>query len=374
MVRLRASASVGGFASALLALVLVPWSSPVRAQSSAAEAVRTPLSETVYWGRFHDAGWRAMNKGWYDTAEREFGSAIRIAKRPEMGDSRVLARSYSSLAWALQKQGRNAEAEPLARWALETREARFGANAEPVARSLNQVATIYLALDRFNQAEPLLRRVLAMDKVASTTISLGGVIPMDASKSLTMIQEQAQSESLLGLGYVTQRRYAEAEADFARAVALREASQGSRHPETGDELNNLAWARLEQGKLAEARPSMEKSLDILEQSRGVQDPSVARTLDGLARIDAEQNNLPAAEAKYLRLIAIYEKLGPVQEPRLNEGLKRYADLLDRMGRPGEAGRVRGRSLKSIGNAKADGNGNFITPKIPTQVIPSRGRS
>lgn len=376
MVRLRESTSACGFAFgvASVLLALLPWPGRVlaqsAAQSAASGAIRTPLGETIYWSRFHDSGWKAMGKGWYDTAEREFTTAIRIAKRPEMGDSRVLARSYSSLAWALQKQGRNAEAEPLARWALETREARFGANAEPVARSLNQMATIYLALGRFNQAEPLLRRVLAMNKVASTTIDRGRVVPLDASKSTIMLQEQAQSESLLGLGYVVQRRFAEAEAEFARAVALREASQGSKHPETGDELNNLAWARLEQGKLAEARPTMEKSLDILEQGRGVQDPSVARALDGLARIDAGQNDLSAAETKYLRLIAIYESLGTGQESRLNDGLKRYADLLDRMGRSGEAGRVRDR----LPRPRPAGEAKSGAPKPGAPAIPDRGRS
>ena len=329
----------------------VPSTRPTRA--AAAASIRNPLSDHVDWMSLHEAGWRAMNKGWYDIAEREFAAAIRVAKRPGASDPRLLARSYSSFAWALQKQGRNADAEPLAKWALETREANFPANAEPVARSLNQMATLYLALNRTAEAEPLLRRAVAMD----------------AGTSITMKQEQAQSESLLGLTLVTQRRYAQAEGDFTRSIALREASQGSGHPETGDELNNLGWACLEQGKLVEARASLEKSLKILEQGRGVQDPSVARVLDGLARVDAEQNDLSAAEAKYLRLIAIYEKLGSGQQTRLNDGLKRYANLLDRMGRSADAGQVRGRLPSPNGKIKAGatGNANFISPKYPAPV-------
>ena len=62
-----------------------------------------PLDNHIDWMAFHDSGWKAMNKGWYDTAEREFLAAIRVARRPSMNDPRLLARSYSSLAWSLQK-------------------------------------------------------------------------------------------------------------------------------------------------------------------------------------------------------------------------------------------------------------------------------
>lgn len=306
----------------------------------------SPLYNHIDWWAFHDAGWRAMEKGWYDTAEREFLSALRIAKRPAMNDPRLLARTYSSLAWALQQQSKVAQAEPLARWALQVREQQFGPDAEPVARSLNQVATIQLALGRFAAAEPLLRRVAAMR----------------STRSVEMRREQAQSRSLLGLGLAADRLYARAEVEFARAVELRQAAQGSKHPEVGDELNNLGWVRLEQGKLAEARRDFEKALDILEQRRGVDDPSVARVLDGLARLDAEQKNYPEAESKYRRLIGIDEVLG--DKSRLADALKRYADVLDRMNRPADAARARARLAPTTAGKPLDDNVNLVAPKGP----------
>ena len=321
-----------------------------------------PLDDHWDWMLFDEYGWRAMNKGWYDTAEREFTKAIAIAKRSSSTDFRLLARSYYAMAWALQKQGRSADAEPLARWALDTRLARFSPNAEPVVRSLNQLATIDLALNRLGDAETLLRRVIAVDAGGSDTIKL----------------EQAQSESLLGLALVSQRRYAAGEVEFARAVALRAATQGARNPETGDELNNLAWSQIEQGKLAEAKGSMEQALQILAKGRGEADPSVARALDGLARIDTEQKDLGAAELKFRRLIAIYEKLGSGQRVRLEDGLKRYADLLDTMGRADAAKQVRDRLAGSAANtAAAKPNANFEPgkyPKTPAAAPPGRGRS
>ncbi len=97
---------------------------------------------------------------------------------------------------------------------------------------------------------------------------------------------------------------------------------------------------------------MEKALQILAKGRGEADPSVARALDGLARIDTEQKDLGAAEFKFRRLIAIYDRLGSSQRVRLDDGLKRYADLLDTMGRADAAKQVRDRLAGSAASTPA----------------------
>ena len=356
-------------APALLICALVDFTPEASGQSlsrSMPGNLAGPLDNHLDWMTFHEYGWRAMRNGWYDTAQREFTSAIQVARRSTMNEPRILARSYSSLAWAIQKQGRAREAEPLARWALDTRLALFEANAEPVARSLNQVATIYLEQNRFAEAEPLLRRVIAMKSSGQDTINL----------------EKAQSESLLGLSLAAQRRYAEGEAEFSRAVALRITSQGAKHQETGDELNNLAWSQIEQGKLVEGRASMDKALQIITQNRGESDPSVARALDGLARIDMEQKDLGAAEAKFRRVIAIYDQPGLAPDGLIKDALKRYADLLDQMDRRDDAKKVRGRLATPAGATagrtptQADGT-QFKAPDYPAAPAPTpgpRGRS
>ena len=304
----------------------------------------------------YDSGWRLMAKGRSDLAEREFAAAFRITQRPGMNDSRMLARIYSALAWSMQEQGRYDEAEPLAHWALTTREVRFGPQGEPVARSLNQMAMIYLATNRFPVAEPLLRRVIAMD---------GG-------KSLVIELEQARSESLLGLGLVAQRRYAAGELAFTRAVAIRKEAQGLKDPELGDELNNLAWAQIEQGKRIEARPVMDQALKILRQTRGDNDPSVARALDGLARIDVEEKKYAEAELKFQRLIPIYERNGAGQQARRDDALKRYADLLDRVGRTADAARERAKLPKAQNPAPTpnEAQTHLTSPASPTQPVRS----
>ena len=330
---------------------------PRQAKGSSLSGSSHSINDILDYSSLYDSGWRMMAKGRFNAAEREFVAAVRIAQRPSLNDSRMLARSYSALAWSMQEQGKDIEAEPFARWALSTREAQFGLQGEPVARSLNQMAMIYLSTNRFPLAEPLLRRVIAMD---------GGL-------SLAIELEQARSESLLGLGLVAQRRYAEGELAFNRAIVIRTDAQGLKDPELGDELNNLAWAQIEQGKLSEARPVMDRSLKILRQNRGDNDPTVARALDGLARIDTEENKLAEAELKFQRLIPIYDRNGVAQQSRRDDALKRYADLLDRVGRRDDATRARAKmttSRTAVPNPDQT-ESEFASPKMPTEPLTSR---
>ena len=168
------------------------------------------------WLAYNRAGWRAINKGYYDTAEHEFLAAIKAARRPSLDDARLLARSYADYAWAIQKQGRHAEAEPLARWSLTAREALMEPDAPAVAQTRNQLATLYYELGRFAEAESLLHRAIEGQAKSRKVNAL----------------EHARSQTLMGLLLVAQRRYVEAEPFFAKAVNLRDKAQGPAHPET----------------------------------------------------------------------------------------------------------------------------------------------
>jgi tetratricopeptide (TPR) repeat protein len=295
------------------------------AHSRSATAKKPTPGDLTDWNAYNWAGWRAINKGYYDTAEHEFLAAIKTARRPGIDDPRLVARSYSDYAWALQKQGRNAEAEPLVKWALLAREASLEPTSSAIAQSLNQLATLYFDLGRYSDGEPLLRRA----------------IDSQAKAPKANPQEFARSETLMGLLLAAQRRYAEAEPHFARAVTLREKSLGPSHPDTGDGVNNLAWAYHEQGKDDEARPLFERAMRIYERARGESDPSVAHVVDGLGQILRKQGKPKEAEANFLRAIAIWERL-PDEGLSLLEVLRHYADLLEDEGRSAELGKIKAR--------------------------------
>jgi tetratricopeptide (TPR) repeat protein len=301
----------------------------VKAHAKTAGKARDEFAfEIGLWNVYNRAGWKAINKGYYDTAEHEFLAAINAARPSAKADKdyRLLARSYADYAYAIQKQGRHSEAEPLLKWVLIVREAQFEADSPAIAQSLNQLATLHYELGRFADAEPLLKRAIESQGKAAK--------PSD--------QEHARSHTLLGLLMVTQHRFDEAVQPFSRAVAIREKGRGPNHVDTGDALSNLAWVYIQQGKLEEARPLFTRSLKIFEQSRGLLDPSIAHTLHGLAKIQSNEAEQEEAEAKFVKAISIWDHLPVLDAPALIEVLRDYVTFLEKLGRAEDLVKIKAR--------------------------------
>ncbi len=70
-------------------------------------------------------------------------------------------------------------------------------------------------------------------------------------------------------------RLAEAEPLMRRALAIDEQSYGKDHPKVAIDLNNLAELLQATNRLAEAEPLMRRALAIDEQSYGKDHPKVA---------------------------------------------------------------------------------------------------
>ena len=264
----------------------------------------------------------------------------------------LLARSYADYAWALQQQGRNAEAEPLPKWALAAREASFPPTHRPSPRaSTSSRPSIPSRAGPPRPSRSSVRAIAQQEKAARPDPS-----------------ELARSQTLLGLLLVAQGALPRGRGPFLRAVRLREKARGASHPETGDALNNLARAYQEQRKYDQARPLFERALTIFEQSRGPADPSVALVLDPLARIDEVRGELEEAEAKYRRALGIWDGLGarPARRPGA-EVAGHLADFLDRQGRGDEARKVRARPAATPGAARP-GPAPAPNPR-PARVVP-----
>ena len=74
----------------------------------------------------------------------------------------------------------------------------------------------------------------------------------------------------------TTNRLAEAEPLMRRALAIDEKSFGPEHPNVAISLNNLAQLLQATNRLAEAEPLMRRALAIDEKSFGPEHPNVAR--------------------------------------------------------------------------------------------------
>jgi len=263
------------------------------------------------------------------------GEAIPLAKRAlELREAAHpaghpdIALSLSNLAFFYQAQGRLADAEPLFTRALAMREAALPAGHPDIATTLNNLASLYWTQGRLADAEMLLTRALTMREAA---------LPGGHS-------DVAQSLNNLAFLYQAQGRLAEAEPLYTRALALREAALPSGHPEIAQTLNNLAFLYQAQGRLAEAEPLYTRALAMREAALPGGHPDIAVSLNNLALLYQAQGRLTEVEPLYTRALAMHEAALPPGHPNIANGVNNLAFLYQALGRLAEAEALYARAL------------------------------
>ncbi|HNK18741.1 MAG TPA: tetratricopeptide repeat protein, partial [Piscinibacter sp.] len=207
--------------------------------------------------------------------------------------------------------------EPLAPHARTVAEfADQAAIAEPTTRLFNQTALLFYVKARYGDAEPLMRRALAIDEA-----SLGREHPsvaIDLNNLATLLQDT--------------NRLADAEPLMRRALAIDEASLGREHPSVAIDLNNLATLLQDTNRLADAEPLLRRALAIDEASLGREHPSVARDLNNLATLLQATNRLADAEPLLHRALAITEVSLGGEHPHTQLVRQNTIELLRALGR------------------------------------------
>ena len=140
---------------------------------------------------------------------------------------------------------------------------------------------------------------------ASTTVSFHQnleALPQDVSdifiRALFCI---AANNNLAALLQDT-NRLSEAEPLMRRALAIDEASFGSQHPNVARDLNNLARLLQATNRLSEAEPLMRRAVEICERSLGPDHPNTKIVQENLAVLLAEiakQSPPPPAPSRVL---------------------------------------------------------------------------
>jgi CHAT domain-containing protein/Flp pilus assembly protein TadD len=228
--------------------------------------------------------------------------------------------SLNNLAWLYDSQGRYEEAEPLILRVLDIWESELGANHPNTALSLNNLAGLYLDQGRYEEAEPLMLR--ALDIWES---ELGANHP-----------NTALSLNNLALLYQSQGRYEEAEPLMLRALDIWESELGANHPNTATTLNNLALLYESQGRYEEAEPLILRALEIHEGELGANHPDTAQSLNNLAELYRVQGRYEEAEPLMLRALDIWESELGANHPNTATTLNNLALLYESQGRYEEA--------------------------------------
>jgi Flp pilus assembly protein TadD len=252
---------------------------------------------------------------------------LAVAERGVQEAARTLGANDPAVAGLLDRQAtlleeiaRYEDAEPLFRRALAIDEASYGNDHPNVAIHLSNLAHLLQATNRLAEAEPLMRRALAIDEA-----SYGNEHPNLAR----------DFNNLAGLLQVT-NRLAEAEPLYRRSLAIVEVSYGNDHPEVAIRISNLAQLLLATNRLAEAEPLMRRALAIDEASYGNDHPNVAIRLNNLAQLLLATNRLVEAEPLMRRALAIVEVSYGNDHPNVAIRLNNLAGLLDANNRLAEA--------------------------------------
>ena len=140
---------------------------------------------------------------------------------------------------------------------------------------------------------------------------------------------------LNNLGHLLQvtGRMEDAEPLIRRSLAISEKSYGPEHPTVAVRLNNLAKLLHETDRLVEAEPLLRRALAITEASNDPDHPTVATRLSNLAQLLTATGRLDEAEQMLRRALAIrlrFTRVTGQQHPYLLWSLENYQNLLELM--------------------------------------------
>ncbi len=202
-------------------------------------------------------------------------------------ESRIL----SALVEILHIQAQYNEEEPLMLRLLAIDEAAFGSEHTIVASRLNNLALLYKATNQLKEAEPLMKRALKIDEAA---------LGKDHPGVATDLNNLAQL-------YKDTNRLKEAEPLIKRALKIDEMSLGKDHPNVAIHMDNLAQLYQDTNRLKEAEPLMKRALKIKEAALGKDHLSVAISLNNLAALYQDTNRLKEAVPLMKRALKIDEE-------------------------------------------------------------------
>ncbi len=209
--------------------------------------------------------------------------------------------------------------EELLKGMLQQAERTFGPESIEVATSLESLGLLYVGQHQYVDAEPLLQRALAIrEKVLGPNhFSLSG------------------SLEHLGNLYRGQGRRLEAERAYQRSIEVERkvAARGVAMPRT---LRNLADLYKEQRRYDEAEALYRESLQIAEVNWGPKSMGMVSELLALARFEESIGKYGAAEPMFLRAAEIYDGARGVAPAKLAEVYGSVAAFYEKLGRKDEA--------------------------------------
>jgi tetratricopeptide (TPR) repeat protein/DNA-binding XRE family transcriptional regulator len=293
----------------------------------------------------------------------------------------------------------------------------MGVEAE---RLLGQVARYCYELALYAQAEPLLRKALAMltqrsgetyPDGAEAQQVLGWLYTMQGKyaqaalccqQALAMHEQAPEPDHAILAGcladlaciYHKQGQYMQAEPLFQRALAIREQFEGPEHLHVAADLHNLGACYRDQGKYSRAEPLLRQALNIHQKALGMEHVLTATSLNALGKLYLEQGQNVQAEPLLRRAFELRKVALGAEHPQTVQALQDLVKLsavqahqseaqqqvsLDMFNNHENGCEEAGRCLQNVGagdmqrHELTDEQWEKLVPLVPPQKTGRKGR-
>ncbi|XP_031160773.1 nephrocystin-3 isoform X1 [Sander lucioperca] len=268
-------------------------------------------------------------------------------------DHPSVARSLHQLAGVYVQWKKYGNAEQLYKQALEISENAYGAEHASVARELESLAMLYQKQNKYEQAEKLRKRsVKIRQKTARQKGHMYGFTLLRRRalqlEELTLGKDSADSAKTLnelGVLYYLQNNLDAAKMFLTRSLEMRQRVLGPDHPDCAQSLNNLAALHTERREYETSEDMYERALDIRKRALSPDHPSLAYTLKHLAMLYKRRGKLEKAVPLYELSLEIREKSFGPKHPSVATALVNLAVIYCQLKKHSEALPLYERALK-----------------------------
>ena len=297
----RHQVGVGAAALVLLTLLAGLAGTVWQARIAAQEARKAEEVKTFLVSLFEKSD-PATSSGMDVTAREMLDEGASRIKAELAGQPEVQAEMMSVIGEIYVGLDVYDKAEPLLDQALALRRGIHGPSHPDVAASLDAKASLLAALGKRTEAERLYRDALALRR------KLLGPSHPDVAETLTNLA------LLLYRGSVYSADEAEAGSEvevlYQEALAILRRHYGEEHTAIANALNGLGLLYHEQGRYDEAEVRFREALDLQRKTLGPDHLDTATAMNNLALILYEKGDLARAESLYAQVLAFdLERLG-----------------------------------------------------------------
>ncbi|XP_057680349.1 nephrocystin-3 [Corythoichthys intestinalis] len=268
-------------------------------------------------------------------------------------DHPSVARSLHQLAAVYVQWKKYGNAEQLYKQALEISENAYGAEHGSVARELESLAVLYQKQNKYEQAEKLRKRSMKIRQKTARqkghmygfTLLRRRALQLEELTLGTDSADCARTLNELGVLYYLQNNLDAAKVFLTRSLEMRQRVLGPEHPDCAQSLNNLAALHTERRDYEAAEDMYERALDIRKRALSPDHPSLAYTLKHLAMLYKRRGKLEKAVPLYELSLDIREKSFGPKHPSVATALVNLAVIYCQLKKHSEALPLYKRALK-----------------------------